>query len=155
MYKKNITYTDFNGDERTDAFYFNLSDAEILELQVSYGGNVSQIMRNMLEKHDAKGLLGIITDLIRTSYGEKSSDGKRFMKNQEVKDSFVTTDAYSKLVLELLNDEKEFEKFMTNVIPAAKRDALNEIIRKREQGIADEEENEEENDDKIVDMKKG
>lgn len=151
MYKKNITYTDFNGDERTDAFYFNLSDAEILELQVSYGGNVSQIMRNMLEKHDAKGLLGIITDLIRTSYGEKSSDGKRFMKNQEVKDSFVTTDAYSKLVLELLNDEKEFEKFMTNVIPAAKRDALNEIIRKREQGITDEEEN----DDKIVDMKKG
>lgn len=151
MYKKNITYTDFNGDERTDAFYFNLSDAEILELQVSYGGDMSRIMTNMLEKRDAKGLLGIITDLIRTSYGEKSSDGKRFMKNQEVKDSFVTTDAYSKLVLELLNDEKEFEKFMTNVIPVAKREALNELIRKREQGEADENED----NDNIVDMKKG
>ena len=151
MYKKNITYTDFNGDERTDAFYFNLSDAEILELQVSYGGDMSRIMSNMLEKRDAKGLLGIITDLIQTSYGEKSSDGKRFMKNQEIKDSFITTDAYSKLVLELLNDEKEFEKFMTNVIPSAKREALNEMIRKREQSIADDDEN----DDKVVDIKKG
>ena len=151
MYKKNITYTDFNGDERTDAFYFNLSDAEILEFQVSYGGEMSRIMSNMLEKRDAKGLLGIITDLIQTSYGEKSSDGKRFMKNQEIKDSFVTTDAYSKLVLELLNDEKEFEKFMTNVIPSAKREALNEMIRKREQGITDDDEN----DDKVVDIKKG
>ena len=150
MYKKNITYTDFNGDERTDVFYFNLSDAEILELQVSYGGDMSRIMRNMLEKRDAKGLLGIITDLIRASYGEKSSDGKRFMKNQEVKDSFVTTDAYSKLVLELLNDEKEFEKFMTNVIPAAKREALNEMIRKHEQEQADEAA-----EDNVVEMKKG
>lgn len=149
MYKKNITYTDFNGDERTDAFYFNLSDAEILELQVSYGGDMSRIMSNMLEKRDAKGLLGIITDLIRTSYGEKSSDGKRFMKNQEVKDSFVTTDAYSKLVLELLNDEKEFEKFMTNVIPAAKREALNEALLKREQSLA-----EEPAENKVVEMKK-
>ena len=150
MYKKNITYTDFNGDERTDVFYFNLSDAEILELQVSYGGDMSRIMRNMLEKRDAKGLLGIITDLIRASYGEKSSDGKRFMKNQEVKDSFVTTDAYSKLVLELLNDEKEFEKFMTNVIPAAKREALNEALLKREQAIA-----EEPAETNVVEMKKG
>lgn len=150
MYKKNITYTDFNGDERTDAFYFNLSDAEILELQVSYGGDMSRIMSNMLEKRDAKGLLGIITDLIRTSYGEKSSDGKRFMKNQEVKDSFVTTDAYSKLVLELLNDEKEFEKFMTNVIPAAKREALNEALLKREQAMA-----EEPAENNVVEMKKG
>jgi len=149
MYKKNITYTDFNGDERTDAFYFNLSDAEILELQVGYGGDMSRIMSNMLEKRDAKGLLGIITDLIRTSYGEKSSDGKRFMKNQEVKDSFVTTDAYSKLVLELLNDEKEFEKFMTNVIPAAKREALNEALLKREQALA-----EEPAENKVVEMKK-
>ena len=151
MYKKNITYTDFNGDERTDAFYFNLSDAEILELQVSYGGDMSRIMSNMLEKRDAKGLLGIITDLIKSSYGEKSNDGKRFMKNQEITDSFVTTDAYSKLVLELLNDEKEFEKFMTNVIPSAKREALNEIIRKREQGG----DTEDESSDNIVDMKKG
>lgn len=149
MYKKNITYTDFNGDERTDAFYFNLSDAEILELQVSYGGDMSRIMRNMLEKRDAKGLLGIITNLIQTSYGEKSSDGKRFMKNQEIKDSFVTTDAYSKLVLELLNDDKEFEKFMTNVIPSDKREQLSEIIRKREQAQVDDE------DDKVVEMKKG
>ena len=149
MYKKNITYTDFNGDERTDAFYFNLSDAEILELQVSYGGDMSRIMRNMLEKRDAKGLLDIIADLIRTSYGEKSSDGRRFMKNQEIKDSFVTTDAYSKLVIELLNDEKEFEKFMTNVIPSAKREQLSEIIRKREQAQADDE------DGKVVEMKKG
>lgn len=149
MYKKNITYTDFNGEERTDAFYFNLSDAEILELQVSYGGDMSRIMTNMLEKRDAKGLLGIITDLIKTSYGEKSSDGKRFMKNQEVKDSFVTTDAYSKLVLELLNDDKEFEKFMTNVIPSDKREHLNEIIRKREQGQTDEGEGQ------VVEMKKG
>jgi len=149
MYKKNITYTDFNGDERTDAFYFNLSDAEILELQVSYGGDMSRIMRNMLEKRDAKGLLGIITNLIQTSYGEKSSDGKRFMKNQEIRDSFVTTDAYSKLVLELLNDDKEFEKFMTNVIPSDRREQLSEIIRKREQAQVDDE------DGKVVEMKKG
>ena len=147
MYKKNITYVDFNGNERTDPFYFNLSDAEILELQVEYGGNMSQIMGSMLEKGDAKGLLGIITNLIKSSYGEKSNDGRRFMKNQEIRDSFVTTDAYSKLVLELLNDEKEFEKFMSGIIPSERREALNEVIRKRERGLVEEDEN-------VVDMKK-
>lgn len=124
MIKKNITYTDFDGEERTDAFYFNLTEAELLDIELDYGGNMSKAVEGMLERHDAKGLFGIIENLIRHSYGEKSPDGKRFMKNKELTDGFVTTGAYSAMVIELLSDEKEFEKFMTAVIPSNIRDKV-------------------------------
>ena len=121
MYSKTITYKDFDGEERTDKFYFNMTAAELMDIELEYDGNVSKALSNMTEKHDAKGILGIITSLIRHSYGEKSLDGKRFLKNQEMIDGFVTTEAYSALLLELLNDMDKLQEFMLAIIPSNAR----------------------------------
>lgn len=121
MIKKNITYVDFEGEERTDAFYFNLSKAELMDIELDYGGNMSAAMNTMLERRDMKGVLGLLSKLVRKAYGEKSGDGKRFLKNKELEDSFVTTDAFSNLLIELVNDETKLEAFVTGIIPADMR----------------------------------
>lgn len=124
MIKKNITYVDFNGEERTDPFYFNLSKAELMDIELDYNGNMSTAMNTMLERRDMKGVLGLLSKLIRKAYGEKSEDGKRFLKNKELEDGFATTDAFSNLLIELVNDEKKLEAFVTGVIPADMREEV-------------------------------
>lgn len=139
MVRKNITYVDFDGQERTDAFYFNLSEAELMDIELDYGGNMSAAMNTMLERHDVKGVLGVIAKMIRKAYGEKTADGKRFMKNQELTDSFVTTEAYSTLLIELLNDENELEKFMAAVMPSKMREEVEKKLEERRANTAKEE----------------
>jgi predicted CopG family antitoxin len=128
MIKKNITYVDFNGEERTDAFYFNLSKAELMDIELDYNGNMSEAMNIMLEKRDMKGVLGLLSKLVRKAYGEKSGDGKRFLKNKELEDGFVTTDAFSNLLIELVNDEKKLEAFVAGVVPADMREEIEKRI---------------------------
>ena len=128
MIKKNITYVDFNGEERTDAFYFNLSKAELMDIELDYNGNMSEAMNIMLEKRDMKGILGLLSKLVRKAYGEKSGDGKRFLKNKELEDGFVTTDAFSNLLIELVNDEKKLEAFVAGVVPADMREEIEKRI---------------------------
>lgn len=135
MIKKNITYVDFDGEERTDAFYFNLSKAELMDIELDYGGNMSAAMNTMLEKRDLQGVLRLLGKLVRKAYGEKSGDGRRFLKNQEVEDSFATTDAYSNLLIELVNDEQKLRAFVTGVIPA---DVRNEVEKKMAEAPAEE-----------------
>lgn len=127
MIKKNITYIDFDGEERTDPFYFNLSKAELMDIELDYDGNMSRAMNTMLEKRDMKGVLGLLAKLVRKAYGEKSGDGKRFLKNKELEDGFATTDAFSNLLIELVNDEEKLRAFVTGVIPT---DIRNEVEKK-------------------------
>lgn len=131
MFRKMITYKDFNGIERTDPFYFHLNEAELMDIELDYGGNMSEAMKLMLEKHDVKGLLGIIAKLVRQAYGEKSGDGKRFMKNKEITDSFVTTEAYSALLIEMLNDENSLSEFMTKIMPSDMQSTLEQKLKER------------------------
>ena len=135
MIKKNITYFDFDGEERTDAFYFNLSKAELMDIELDYDGNMSRAMNTMLEKRDMKGVLGLLGKLVRKAYGEKSADGRRFLKNQELEDSFATTDAYSNLLIELVNDENKLRAFVTGVIPT---DMRTEVEKKMAEAEAEE-----------------
>ena len=101
MIRKTFTYTDFDGEERTEPFYFNLTEAELVELEMRFGG-VNKMLKEIQEAEDGYRVTQAIRDIICAAYGEKSSDGRRFMKNKEIFDSFRATEAYSVLFTELL-----------------------------------------------------
>ena len=105
MLKKTITYVDYNGAERTEDFYFNLSKAEMI--------------KKIVAAQDAPAIIKIFKDLILKAYGEKSPDGKRFIKSEEIATSFSQTEAYSQLFMELATNADEAAKFVNGIIPAA------------------------------------
>lgn len=102
MLKKLIKYTDFNGVEREEEFYFNLTKGELVEMEFSKHGGFETYIRKIASTTDTPELMKFFKDLILSSYGEKSSDGRRFVKNQELRDSFEQSAAYSELLTEML-----------------------------------------------------
>lgn len=117
MYKKVIKYTDFNDVEREEAFYFNMSKAELTRMSFRHGGAFQDYLRDLIDTKDTTKLYQIFEDLVQMSYGVKSEDGKRFIKNQEVLDAFTQTDAYSVLLLELLGSPEAASEFVTGIMP--------------------------------------
>lgn len=119
MLKKTITYTDYNEAERTEDFYFNLSKAEVMELEMSTSGGLAEMIKKIVAAQDAPAIIKVFKDLILKAYGEKSPDGKRFIKNDEITTAFAQTEAYSQLFMELATDADEAAKFVNGIIPAA------------------------------------
>lgn len=117
MLKKTITYEDFNGVERTEDLYFNLTEAEIVEMELGTTGGFVENIKKVIAAKDAPTIMNIFKDLLLKSYGEKSPDGKRFIKNAELREAFAQTNAYSKLFMELAFDEEAAANFINNVIP--------------------------------------
>lgn len=118
MLKKTITYTDYNGTERTEDFYFNFSKAEIVEMELSTAGGLTEMIKKIVATKDSPSLIKIFKDLVLKAYGEKSADGKRFIKSEEIATAFSQTEAYSQLFMDLAMDADEAVKFLTGVIPA-------------------------------------
>lgn len=118
MLKKSITYVDYNGVERTEDFYFNLSKAEVAEMELSIDGGLSQMLENIVKSKDNKQIIAIFKDIILRSYGEKSPDGKRFIKNDEIREAFSQTEAYSELFIELALNEEAAANFVNGILPA-------------------------------------
>lgn len=119
MLKKTITYVDYNGAERTEDFYFNLSKAEVMEMEMSTSGGLAEMIKKIVASQDAPAIIKIFKDLILKSYGEKSPDGKRFIKSEEIATSFSQTEAYSQLFMELATNADEAAKFVNGIIPVA------------------------------------
>lgn len=117
MLKKTIAYTDFDGNERKEDFYFNLTKAEVAEMEHSETGGLSKILRKIIDEQDNKKIVAIFKDLILKAYGEKSPDGKRFVKNQELRDSFMQTEAYSELFMELAGNAEAAAAFVNAITP--------------------------------------
>ncbi len=117
MLKKTITYTDFDGNVQTEDFYFNLTKAEVTEMDLCYNGGITAIVEKINRTTDGPAIVEIFKDLIRKAYGEKSLDGKRFMKNKEITDSFTATEAYSELFMEFLTDADSASEFINGIIP--------------------------------------
>lgn len=117
MLKKTITYNDYNGTERTEDFYFNLSQAEVMEMEMSTTGGLAEMIKNVVAKQDAPSIIKIFKDLILKAYGEKSADGKRFVKSEEISTAFSQTEAYSILFTELATDDKAAANFVNGIVP--------------------------------------
>lgn len=117
MLKKTITYTDYNGVERTEDFYFNLTKAEILEMELSTEGGLQQMIEKIVAAQDMPALSKYFKQIILMSYGEKSPDGKRFIKNDKLKEEFSQTEAFSQLYVDLATDDKIAADFVNGIIP--------------------------------------
>ena len=117
MLKKEIKYFDFDGNERTENFYFNLTKAECMEMELGTSGGIQQMVEKVIETQDNKKLVEIFKEIILRSYGEKSPDGKHFYKSPEISAAFASTEAYSELFVELATNADEAAKFISGVIP--------------------------------------
>ena len=123
MLKKTITYNDYNGVERTEDFYFNLSKAEVMEMEMSTAGGLAERIQRIVSTQDAPAIMKIFKDLILKAYGEKSPDGKRFVKSKELSDGFAQTEAYSQLFMELATDADAAAAFINGIVPPQARNA--------------------------------
>ena len=119
MIKRTITYNDYNGVERTEDFYFNLTKAELAELELSIKGGFAALCERISAAQDTPALVKAFKELLQLSYGVKSDDGRRFIKNKEVLDDFVQTEAYSILFMELATDTDKASEFINAVLPKA------------------------------------
>lgn len=118
MFKKTVTYTDYNGVERKEDFFFNLSKAELMEMEMGTTGGYAEMIQKIVDAKDAPSIIRIFKELVLKSYGVKSDDGKRFIKSQELSDAFSQTEAYSQIFMELATDDKAAAEFVNNVVPA-------------------------------------
>lgn len=117
MIKWPITYTDYNGDEHTEDFYFNLNKAEVMEMNLVHNGTYQQYLSRIVEQRDGAKMAEEFRNIILKSYGEKTADGKRFIKSKELSDAFQQTEAYSELYMQLLTDETAAPKFIEGLMP--------------------------------------
>lgn len=123
MLKETRTYVDYNGVSRTEDFYFNLTQAEVTEMELSVDGGLVEMINRIIAAKDGKQIIALFKDIVLRSYGEKSPDGKRFIKSQELRDAFSQTEAYSDLFMELATDAKKASAFVSGIIPAQKASA--------------------------------
>lgn len=119
MLKKKIKYTDFNGTEREEEFFFNLTKAEVAEMQMSTEGGLGKMIEKIVAENNSKRMIEIFKDLILRSYGEKSLDGKRFVKTQQLRDDFSQTEAYSELFMSLASNADMATDFINGIVPNA------------------------------------
>lgn len=140
MLKKTIEYVDFNGEERTEDFWFHLSKAEILEWISSTDGSytLDKYLVHVAKTKKPKEVMDTFKDLIWRSYGEKSLDGRRFMKSDEIKQNFFETEAYSILFTELVSDASKASEFINGIIPPDLAKEIQKIVSENPDGIPDE-----------------
>lgn len=117
MLKKTIEYVDYNGTPRTEDFYFNLTKAELTEMEVSVEGGFAKLLERIVEENDMKKIVEMFKEVILKAYGEKSEDGRRFVKNEQLAKDFSQTEAYSVLFMELSTDAKAAAAFMNGLAP--------------------------------------
>lgn len=123
MLKKTITYKDYDGNDRTEDFYFNLSKAECMEMELSTNGGMEQLIRRIVSEKDSAKIVKLFKELILKAYGKKSLDGKHFFKSEEISNEFAATEAYSELFMELATDVDAAGKFVAAVMPVSQEEA--------------------------------
>lgn len=117
MLKKTIKFEDYDGNEREEDFFFNLTQAELTTMQMSEVGGLEKKLENIIKAQDAPRIMEMFRDIIRRSYGVKSPDGRRFMKSAELSDEFEQTEAYSILFMELCTDAEAASAFVQGILP--------------------------------------
>lgn len=118
MLKKTIEFTDYNGETRKEDFYFNLSKAELMEMELGTSGGFAEMLQRLVDTQDVPEIMKVFKQVVMKAYGVKSPDGKRFIKSEEQSKEFTETEAYSELFMELLTDPDAAAAFINGIIPA-------------------------------------
>lgn len=117
MIKKTITFTDFNGNERKEDHYFNLTEAELIEMEYGIKGGYNALIQQIIDTQDATSIMMVFKEIIMKSYGKKSLDGIRFEKSEELTNAFLQSNAYNTLFLEFMANPEGFASFLGGIIP--------------------------------------
>lgn len=117
MLKETITYTDYRGNERTEDFYFNLTRAELMEMELTTDGGLSEYIQRIIKAQNQADIVAIFKKLLLQAYGIRSEDGRRFQKSEEISKAFSETEAYSILFMELASDDKRASDFFNAIVP--------------------------------------
>lgn len=118
MIHETVTYTDYNGVPRTETFYFHFTQAEIMEMQLSVEGGFNARVQKMIDAKDQPSIIKLVKDFVLDAYGEKSDDGRRFMKSKELRRAFEENPAYSSIFMKLATDADAAAKFVNGVAPS-------------------------------------
>ena len=117
MFKIPVTYTDYNGNERSEDYYFNLSQAEVAEMELTTQGGLAEKIQTIINAKDVPTIIMTFKDLVLRSYGRKSADGRRFEKSQELRDAFEQSEPYSVIFMQLATDADAASAFVNGIIP--------------------------------------
>jgi hypothetical protein len=118
MLSKNIKYTDYNGVEREETFLFNLSKAELMEMEMGTTGGLAEMIKKIISTLDTPTIMDIFKKIILKAYGEKSADGKRFIKSDQLSEEFSQSPAFSELMMELISDAEKCAAFVKGIVPS-------------------------------------
>ena len=117
MLKKTMTFTDYEGNERTEDHYFNLTKSECLKMEMSTNGGMTKLITKLIQTQNMPEVMKIFENILAQSYGEKSLDGRQFVKSPELSIAFSQTPAYDQLFFTLCTDADEAAKFINAIIP--------------------------------------
>lgn len=132
MITKTITFEDFNGKELTEEFCFHLSEAAIIEMELSKKGGLTEFIKKIVAEEDGEKLVELFKNLLKKTVGKKSEDGRKFIQNEEITNDFIQTNAYSKLFVELATNAGQAAAFVNGIVPASMQEEL-----KKQQSVAD------------------
>lgn len=139
MYERKVTYTDYNDVKREETCYFHLTKAEVIEWLTNTPGSytLDKLLEKLLVETNMKEIMSIFKDLIYRSYGEKSLDGRRFIKTEEVKQNFMETEAYSIIFTDIVSDAKKAAEFINGILPKDLAEEVSKIAKNNPEGIPD------------------
>lgn len=118
MVKKTIEYEDYNGKLRKEDFYFNLTKTELMEMEADMPGGYSKMLENIIHAEDNFAIMKVLKQIVAKAYGEKSEDGRRFIKSPELSEAFFQTEAYNVMFMEFIEDAEAFSDFCNGLIPS-------------------------------------
>lgn len=117
MLKQDVTYEDFNGETVTDTLYFNLTATELTKLEAEYEGGLEKVLEEIIKSNDIRRIIAEFQKIILLSYGERSDDGKRFIKSDQIREEFAQTAAYDAFFMQMAADAELAANFVNGVIP--------------------------------------
>lgn len=118
MLKKTMTYIDYNGTERKEDFYFNLTKAELMEMELSTKGGLAEMLQGIIDSQNMPAIIKVFKEIILKAYGKKTPDGRGFEKSEEISRDFSQTEAYSDLFMLLATNAEEAAKFINGIVPS-------------------------------------
>ena len=127
MLAKELTYTDFDGNERKETFYFNLTKAELIEMEYSEVGGFATMIQNIIDSRDQSRIISLFKKLVMLAYGEKSPDGKFFNKSDDIRYRFEHSQAYSDIFMELATNTESAIAFVNGIMPADVAEEVNKV----------------------------
>lgn len=127
MIKKTVTYKNFNDVEVTEDCYFNYTEAQLADLEMSVGGGLSATLRSLSAAQNETELYKFFRQLILGAYGIKSPDGRKFMKSKEISEDFEQTAAYNAIFMELVTDTDKAIEFVNNLIPESLKEKMSKV----------------------------